>query len=692
MIRVGVDTGGTFTDVFAYDAANGTSVIAKVPSTPPDFHGGIVNGVGEALRKLGAGPEQIERISYGTTIATNAILEHKGVRIGQLLTAGHEDILFIGRLRRTRMYDLFVDAAEPLFLAERSRTRGVTERLDSSGGVVTPLDEEQLVAGARELVEDEHVEVLVVSFLNAYANPAHEERAFEVLSAAFPGVPVTVATRLSRRAGEYERLVLASFDAYIRPAIVNHLVGLEEALEAFGTTAPVQIMQSSGGLAGVESTRLRPIGTALSGPAAGVVGAARVNEQSGGRDCVTFDMGGTSTDVALVRDGEALLTAEGRIEEYPLSIPMVGIHTIGAGGGSIASLDEGGGLRVGPHSAGATPGPACYGRGGTWATTTDASAVLGYMDGNDSGGTLEIERDLAVRAVEQHVATPLGMSVEEAALGIHRVANAAMAQAVRLVSISQGNDPRDMSLLAFGGAGPIHAGLIADELDIPVVLIPPAAGVLSALGILSADTVHDAVTSLGGLGGVIDALDLRAIGALVSDLDRECLRKIELDGYAADKSTIKAYGSMRYRGQYHQLEVPVDLPLDAESLKRAAEAFHQEHEKVYAYSKFAAKVELVGIRVARAVSDGVDEVPLAPTEGTSGQAGQGEREVVFRVDEQVSRMRTPVIARASLAIGETVAGPAIITQADATVVVYPGHRVEVEPSGTLRYTTGKGKA
>ncbi|MFT4287128.1 hydantoinase B/oxoprolinase family protein [Nocardioides sp.] len=684
MVRIGIDTGGTFTDVFAHDPDTGGCAIAKVPSTPPTFYEGVVHGISEVLRSFDATPDQVERICYGTTIATNAILERKGAKIGLLLTAGHEDVLPIGKLSRSSMYDIFVEAAEPLFLANRQLTRGVEERMSSAGEPVVPLSERNLRRKAEELLE-QGAEALVVSFINSYANPAHEERAAAILRELHPQCAVTTASALSRRIGEYERTVLASFDAYIRPAIITHLGGLEAALADFGCTAPLQIMQSSGGLAGPETTRERPIGTALSGPAAGVVGAGRINRQSGSRDCITFDMGGTSTDVALVRDAVPLLTPEGEIDGFPLSIPMVGIHTVGAGGGSIAWIDQGGGLQIGPQSAGARPGPACYGRGGTQPTVTDASAVLGYMH---SGGTLQIDRELAISAIERDIAGPLGMTVEQAALGIHRVANAAMARAVRLVSVAQGYDPRDLNLVAFGGAGPVHAGRLAEELEIPAVIIPPAAGVLCAFGALGADTVHDAAASLGTLTAQTDELDTEAVSRLLASLDQECLRKLELDGYSAEASRVEVHASMRYRGQFHQLPVSVGYPLDAVALERARQAFHVEHEKVYAYAKPHTPVEVAGARVTRTAAGGSDSVPLGAAAPAGGHQAR-EREVIFDVGGEPVAMMTQVISRASLRTGEEVRGPAVIAQTDATVVVYPGHLVTVLEGGNLRYTTGR---
>ena len=450
-LRIGVDIGGTFTDVIG---RRGDRVwTAKVPSSPGDLAAGVLAGVETVLALSGEAPEDVDRFVHGTTIATNAILEEKGARIGLLMTEGFEDVLEIGRQKRSRMYDLFMAPETPVFLAPGRRRAGIAERIGPDGSVVVPLDEAGVRATVARLVEEEGIEAVAVCYLFSFRNPAHERRTADIIARDFPGLAVSISSEVDPVFREYERTCVTAFDAYVRPVVNGYLDGLDVALRRRGVLAPLLIMQSRGGAASAHRTVARPVTTLLSGPAAGALGGRSAGERSGRRELITLDIGGTSSDVALARGGASLVSREGRIRGYPLRVPMVDVHTIGAGGGSIARLDDAGVLKVGPESAGADPGPACYGRGGIAPTVTDASLVLGYLDPARFAGGIRPRIDAAERAVGA-LAEAMRCSLAEAAFGIHTVCNAAMAEAVRMLTVKRGHDPRDFALVLLGGAGP----------------------------------------------------------------------------------------------------------------------------------------------------------------------------------------------------------------------------------------------
>lgn len=686
MLTVAVDVGGTFTDIFVRDDTTKAWVAHKVPSTPPTFFEGFLQGVGEAVERAGGQAEnQVGRIVHGTTIATNAILTQSGARLGFLMTDGFRDVLYIGLGWRPKMYDLNMEPVEPLFLAPRRRSLGVRERVDAKGRVVTPLDEAHLLEVATELVEKHRVEAFVVCFLHSYANPAHEQRARDLLKVRFPNVPITLSSEVLARRREYRRLVVSGFDAYVKPAVTNYLQTLSEELQQAGIRAPLHVMQSNGGVAGVGPIVERPVRTVLSGLAAGVIGAAYVGQEAGHPDCISLDMGGTSADVALIRGGRPIVTAEGSFEDYPLHIPMVEVRTIGAGGSSIAYIDQGGGLRVGPRSAGAVPGPACYGRGGTEPTVTDASLVLGYLSPKSFAGGLSLDVSRSHSAIEERVAKPLGLSVMEAALGIHTIVNSNMAQTMRLVSIKRGYDPRKFTFIPFGGAGPLQAGRLAEAVSMRKVLVPNAPGVLSAMGLLLAPIQHDALASFERPVAQTAHETLRNAFA---ELDAKCSARMLQDGVDRDESTIEYYAEMRYLGQAHQLEVPLAYPLGPDSLDRAAAGFHDLHERVYSHTDREAAVEFVALRAVHR-RDPVDRTIRAFTE----RSGETQVLPTYRpacFDAKEGFVDVPVYQRASLPVGYTMTGPAIIEQPDTTTVLYPGHTAVVDRLGNILMNTGAG--
>ena len=678
-LTVGIDVGGTFTDVFIRDGERSGWTVRKVPSTPPAFAEGFLHGLGSALQQAGGQPAQVARVIHGTTVATNCILTQSGARLGFLLTEGFRDILYVGVGWRPRMYDLDMDPVEPLFLAPRRRSLEVRERIDAKGAVVTPLDEAQLLETAAELVEGQGAEVLVVCYLHAYANPSHERRSRELLAERYPALPVTLSSDVLPRRREYRRLVVSGFDGYVKPVVNNYLGGLVERLRACGVPAPLHVMQSHGGVCGVQNVIERPVGTVHSGLAAGVIGAANVGAGAGCPDLISLDMGGTSADVALIRDGRPLVTNDGGFEDYPLNIPMVDVRTIGAGGSSIAQVDAGGGLRVGPDSAGADPGPACYGRGGALPTVTDASFLLGYLNPDSFAGGIDIDIGKAEAALRRHLAEPLGLGLLEAALGVHAIVNANMADALRLVSIRRGHDPRDFVLLPFGGAGPLNAGRVAEACGMKRILVPPTPGVLSALGLMLAPSRHEAMASY----------DVPAAGAGVADmakifagLDRECRRRMRVDGIDPAASNTEYFVEMRYVGQSHELEVPLGGAVHEGLVAAAQAAFHKLHGQTYNHSDANAPTEFVALRAVHQCPSPESRLLAAQQADPAAPPPQPSFRPVCLAAEAGYR-DVPVYQRQALPVGFELAGPAIVEQADTTTLIHPGHSAQVDGFGNI---------
>ena len=679
MITVGIDVGGTFTDVFLRHSERQSWVVHKVPSTPPDFAAGFMRGFEEILEQAGVSSSDCTRIIHGTTVGTNCILTESGARLGLLLTEGFRDVLYIGIGWRPKMYDLDMDPVEPLFLAPRRRALGVRERIDVSGRVLQPLDETHLAAVAKQLVEQQGVEVFVVCYLHSYANPQHEQQTRDVLKRLYPDIPVTLSSDVLPRRREYRRLVVSGFDGYVKPAVTRYLTELEYSLAAADAKAPLHIMQSHGGVGGVGNVVERPVGTVLSGLAAGVIGAANVGDRAGHPNCISLDMGGTSTDVALIRGGQALITSEGSFEDYPLNVPMVDVRTIGAGGSSIASVDQGGALKVGPESAGAMPGPACYGRGGTRPTVTDASLVLGYLNPATFAGGLAIDVEKSRRAIDEHVAGPLGLATEAAALGIHAIVNSNMAQTLRLVSIKRGHDPRDFTLIPFGGAGPLQGGRLAEQASIRKLLIPPTPGVLSAMGLMLAPIQHEGLASFEVPVSEATPEDVRG---LFAPLDADCEKRMARDGAQLEDTQRSYHAEMRYVGQSHQLEVELDTGLGDSLVAAAIRTFHTAHEQTYGHSDTTAPAEFVALRcVHRRPAD--EESLLSRGEAGSGAAvpQAASRRVCLSADEGFRDI--PVFARASLPAGFEFVGPALVEQGDTTTMIYDNHRARVDDLGNI---------
>lgn len=648
-VRLGVDVGGTFTDLVAL--VDGEVVTAKVPSTPSDQSEAVMS----CIEAAGVSPERVGAFAHGMTVATNALLERRGARTALVTTEGFADVLEIGRQDRPSLYDLTRN--RPPSLVPRELRLVVRERM-VPGGELVPLDEDSL-GRAVEAIRESGAESVAVCLLFAFLHPEHERRVEDALREALPELHVSRSSAILAEFREFERLSTTVANAYLVPALDSYLGDLGRRAGEAGLPDPL-VMQSSGGVAGIDVARGEAVGCLLSGPAGGVVGAAHAAAGSGYGDLLTFDMGGTSTDVATVRGGDVLTTTEKVVAGVPVKLPMVDIHTVSAGGGSIAWVDAGGALRAGPHSAGAEPGPAAYGRGGEDPTVTDANLVLGYLaDGSELGGGLTLDGELAERALAA-VGQRAGMGLEQTALGVVHVANAEMAAALRVMSVERGIDPRELALVAFGGAGPMHACALAEELGIVTVLVPRASGVLSALGLAISDVRRDDVRPHLTTLSQADASELRA--------DFE---EMEQDARGVlDDPTFRRRADLRYRGQAFELTV------DAEPLDGLEERFHAAHERRYGYRSDGEAVELVNLRVVATV---VVSKPGLHEGAARREAEVGRREACF--DGEWSDV--PVVARDSIGAGSTVEGPAIVEFPESTLVVRPGWRGRIDDRGTV---------
>ena len=647
--RLGIDVGGTFTDLVAL--SEGTLVTAKVPSTPRDQSEGVMNAIGAAEVEAAS----VGALAHGMTVATNALLERRGARMALVTTEGFRDVLEIARQNRASLYDLAMDRPPPLVPRELRFT--VKERMGPEGEI-EPLDEESL-GRAVEALEESGVEAVAVCLLFAFAHPGHERRVGEALREALPEVHVSLSSEVLPEFREYERFSTTAADAYLGPKLAAYLKNLADKAEAAGVPPPL-IMQSSGGVVPVEDAAADAAGCVLSGPAGGVVGAAHVGSLGGYRDLLTFDMGGTSTDVAPIIAGEAQTTTETVVAGVPIKLPMVDVHTVSAGGGSVAWADAGGALRVGPHSAGAEPGPAGYGKGGEEPAVTDANLFLGYLaHGARLGGEVVLDRALSEGALAS-LGKRLGLGAEEAALGIVRVANAEMVRALRVISVERGLDPREFALLAFGGAGGMHACALAEELGMGTVLFPRAGGVLSALGLAISDLRRDYVRPhLVPLNDV----DAEEFEARYGEMEAAAAR--DLEGPEHHRRA-----DLRYGGQSFELTVDADAP---EELK---ERFHAAHEGRYGYRMEDEPVELVNLRLVATVPV---EKPALDEGPSSGQAEAGRREANFDGEW----LEVPVLDREAMGRGSEVDGPAIVEFREATCVVRPGWRGAVDGVGNL---------
>jgi 5-oxoprolinase (ATP-hydrolysing) len=683
MRRIGVDVGGTFTDLILVDERTGRISVDKVPSTPDDPALGTVAGVRELCGAAGVSPADLDGILHGTTVATNIVLTHSGAEVGMITTEGFRDIVHIARHKRPYNFSLHCDLpwqANPL--VKRRDRLTVRERVSAPDGeVLVPLDEDEVRERARQLREA-GVEAVAVCFLHSYLNPAHEQRVKEILLEELPDVYLSVSHEVLPLYREYERFSTVCLNASIGPKVARYVERFAEAMRKAGFRKDVQLMRSSGGTVGASSAGARPVSLLMSGPVAGLVGGIWAGRMAGYENVITLDMGGTSADIGVAPGGELRMRhlVDTTVAGYQAMVPMVDVDTIGAGGGSIAYVDRGGIFRVGPQSAGADPGPACYGRGGEEPTSTDAQLLLGRLrpDGGLLGGAMKLEHELAERAMRP-VADRLGVSTTEAALGVLQIQKFGMTQAIELNSVRRGYDPREFTLVAAGGAGPLFACDIALELQISRVLVPPHPGITSATGLLATDVVHELVaTTMQPLA----RLEGERLERTYAELEVQATAQLGAEGFAGDRSVVTRFADCRYAGQGYEVrfEVPAG-PIDEGWVDRTAEAFHRAHEREYG-QRFDAAIDIVNIRVT-----GVGLVPPLewPEIEAAGEAAEPAfaREVVFEVDGKPQALVTPFYERAALRAGQTIAGPAIIEQYDSTTVVPPSLTAEIDPYGNI---------
>jgi N-methylhydantoinase A len=687
--RLGVDIGGTFTDVALVDEATGEIAVVKVPTTPRDFARGVIAALEAATRGAGRAPAAATLLAHATTVVTNALLEGKGVRTALVTTRGMRDVLELRRSARSRLYDLLQDP--PAVLVPRHLRLEVTERLDAQGQVVEPLalgEVDRLV----EVLRAHAVEAVAVCFLYAFLDDRHERLVGERLRAALPGVPVFLSSEVLPEIREFERTSTTAVCAYVGPLLASYLDRLEAAARGLGLPA-LHVMGSSGGLFTVQEALRMPAMVVESGPAAGVIAAALVGRALGRESLISFDMGGTTAKAALIERGEITTTSEyevgggGHLSRWlhgtghPIRVPVIDLAEVSAGGGSIAWIDTGGALRVGPESAGAEPGPVCYGQGGTRPTVTDADLVLGYLNPEVLlGGALRVHADRARQAIEEQLARPLGQSLLQAAAGIADVVDAGMAAALRIVSVERGHDPRECALVAFGGAGPVHAARLAAELEIPQVIVPPIPGGFSALGLVASDIRRDYVRTVYARADAADHAELERAYAAMEAAARAMLAEARVP--AAGWEIARA-ADVRYPRQAYELTVPVGSgPVAAATLERLAAAFHERHRQTYGHASPGEPVQIVNLRVT-AVGRRAERLDLA----RAGAAGRGSepakaawRPVYFK---ETGLAPCEVLPREALGPGSDRPGPLVVESMDTTIVVPPGWRLTADARGVI---------
>ena len=671
--RITVDTGGTFSDFVYLNEASGEISVAKIPSTPDDPSRAILAGV-ELLTKSGVPPADVRYFCHGTTVGTNALLEGKGVRTGLLVTQGFRGIYEVAEQSRPygpAIFDILYD--RPKMLVPASLTGEAAERVSATGETLLPLDEAALRETVRALGAS-GVTSIAICFLFSFLMTRHEERARAIVEEEIPGCSVSLSSEIVPQIREYYRLSTTVINAYLQPILAHYIERLEDRLSGAGVkTRQKYIMQSNGGMATFGASAKKAVATVLSGPAGGVTAAVQASRATGYPNLITFDMGGTSCDVALVKDGAASISNRGKIEERDIALPMIDINTVSAGGGTLARVDRLGQLEVGPQSAGAVPGPACYSRGGTQPTITDCNLVLGYLgEDNFLGGKMSLNANMAYAAVEANVAAPLGMAVAEAAEGIVRIIDVKMQEAIKAISTMRGHDLRDFYLLAFGGAGPLHAARMSEALGMAGVVVPLYPGVYSAMGLLISDVKHDYVRSkVAPLARLTEA----DIASGFEALERQAREDLRNEDFADDQIVIEHALDMRYAGQGYEITVPCPYPLTLGSITKLRAAFDAQHKEMFGHTAPEEPVEIVSYRLR-----GIGSVPkiampkFAPRGLKLSDAVRQTRPARFGGET----LDTPVYQREGLDIGVEFFGPAIVDQLDCTTIVPPGHKARID--------------
>jgi N-methylhydantoinase A len=688
--RIGIDIGGTFTDVAMVEEQTGRIGIAKVLTTPKDFGQGVIDGIRQGIADNAIEPSSVVLLSHATTVVTNALLEHKGAKCGFINTRGFRDLLELRRSSRGDLYDLFQDAP-PVLIPRRYRYE-ITERIDAQGEVVTPLVDAELPA-LIEAIKEAGLQTIGVSFLFSFLNDSHERRVGEALRKALPGVGVFLSCEVLPEIREFERASTTAVCAYVGPLMASYLERLSQATRSLGLPS-LLVMGSSGGVLDIQECLRMPAMVVESGPAAGVIAAAQAGRQLGRPNLLSFDMGGTTAKASVILNHEVVVTADYEVggaanarrwlqgTGHPIRVPVIDLAEVSSGGGSIAWVDPGGSLKVGPHSAGADPGPAAYGAGGTRPTVTDADVILGWLDRDALlGGGLKIDLPAAEKALAG-VATPLGMSIQDAAARINRVVNSNMAQALRIVSVERGHDPREFSLIAFGGAGPVHAVALAEELAIPEVIIPPAPGAFSALGLVATDLKRDyARTLYADLGSVPPERVAEAFSAM----EAAGGAMLNEAGIPADRQMLRRLADVRYRRQAYELTLPMEEgAITRGMLDRLAVDFHEKHKQTYGHANPEEAVQLVNLRLS-AVGR-LPDLTLSQI-ADAGSARVRQRDVWFPA---TGFALAEVHWRDGLVPGTRLAGPVIVEALDSTTVVPPGWSALVDGQGYLILTRSGG--
>lgn len=676
MFSIGIDVGGTFTDLVVIDGRN-EALLLKVPSTPHDPLEGIRNGLRAAADAVGCGFEDLvaetERLVHGTTVATNAMLQYRGARTALLTTSGFRDSLEMRRCHRRGQWDFF--APQPPMIVPRFLRRGIHERTLWDGSIDRPLDEQQLIEQVGRLVEEENVGAIAICFLFSFKNPQNERKAAACIRPRFPQVFVTASSEVAPQIREYERTCTTVVNAFVSPGLSLYLNRLSASLRSERMQRDYQVLQSNGGITTASAAGNCGVRALLSGPAGGAIGGVSLAARLSEPNLIVTDMGGTSFDVTLVQNRQVSLVSEGEIAGYKISLPMIDIHTVGAGGGSIAYVDGGGMLKVGPRSAGAEPGPACYNRGGSEPTVTDADLVLGLLNPDYFlGGALRLRKDLALAAIGEKVARPLGLSAEVAARAIFEIVNANMVDAIHAITVGKGNDPREFALVAAGGAGPLHAGMLARALGIKRVIAPHASEVFCALGALEADMKYDFVrTCLLKTG----TLDMQELLDAIGELRREGIARLRQDGVPEDLWSFEYSLEMRYIGQHWQ--IPVPFLWDGAAVPSADDilsAFHRRHETIHGYKLPGREAEIVNIAVMAVGKSPKVKLKPRPLQGKNASAAlKTEREACLGQSEFA---RIPVYDALALRPGNEILGPAIVEKPNTTLIVYPGSRAFVD--------------
>ncbi|HSB06398.1 MAG TPA: hydantoinase/oxoprolinase family protein [Thermodesulfobacteriota bacterium] len=681
------DVGGTFTDTILYDKEEKRIFISKVSTTPENQSIGTIRGISKILNRQGLDGRQIEAVNHGMTTGTNTVIQRRGAASALITNRNFRDVLEIGRQNRPSLYNFFATREKPL--VEREHRFTIRGRINYRGEVLEDLDEREIKRIALE-IKRRKIRAVAICLLHSYINPTHEQRVKEIVSPILGDLSICISCEILPEYREYERFSTTVLNAYLMPVMHRYLTTLEEGLRAkdsasslkIGSDVPVMIMESSGGVMTAKAARGKPVYTVLSGPAGGVVASTFIGRLTGFHHLITIDMGGTSTDISLILNGRPILTSEGNIEGIPIRVPIIDINAIGAGGGSIAWIDEGGALKVGPQSAEAIPGPACYDQGGDQPTITDANVIFGRIDPNYFlGGEMRLNPERSREVIEERLCGPLKMDLLTAARGIIQVANANMVRGIRVVSVERGYDPRDFTLIPYGGAGPLHAVALAKELKIPKVLVPPIPGILSAMGMLISDIRHDFV--LTRIIPVSKASP-EVLEAIFEDLKQRALDMLRWEGVEQKDTILLKYVDVRYVGQSFEIRVKFEGEVcAAEHIEELVRNFHIEHEKRYGHKDLNAPVELVNFRVegiGKREPIFLREIPSGTSEPPQ-ESLKSLRKVYF--EEHQTFLDTKIFEREKLLAGNVIEGPAIMEESNSTTLIHPGMAGKVDSYGAI---------